>query len=103
MDIIFRKAVLRYLAEADTAKRIVESVDVDAYLEGRLAYNPRSLWIDPKAPGFAAYSTIVTDEELVRAYLGVKLTTDYGYPAIPEKLEFERTYKSVGRPGKGGR
>src|SRR5258708_3092501 len=104
MDPNFRRAVCRYLVETDTARRVVQTLDLDkANCEGRIKYNPQALWIDPKATGFSGYSTQITDEELVRAYLAVRLTTDYGYPARPDRLEFERTYKSVGRPGKGGR
>ncbi len=104
MDANFRRAIYKYIVETDTAKRIVQSIEFDASsAQGRVTYNPKSLWIDPAAPGFTAHSTLITDEELVRAYLAVKLTTDFGYPAKPDRIELERTYKSVGRPGKGGR
>lgn len=69
-----------------------------------ITYEPSGVWVDPSAPGFTGTAGRLTDEELVRAYLLLKLTGSYGYNASPEILEVERVYKPVGRPiGKGGR
>lgn len=104
MNLQFRLAIFGFIANTGGAKQIVKSLDYDGTTgEGTITYNPEGLTIDPAAPGFRGTTTRITDEELVRAYLAVRLTTQYGYPARPEKIEFERVYKSVGRPGKGGR
>ena len=60
--------------------------------------------MDDKAPGFRGFTTSLTDEELVRAYLLLRLCTEFGYVASPKVLQVETVYKPVGRPtGKGGR
>ena len=72
--------------------------------EEEITYEPSGVWVDPRAPGFTKTTCRLTDEELVRAYLLLKLAGPYGYKASPKILEVERVYKPVGRPiGKGGR
>ena len=77
---------------------------VDSITEDELTYNPAAVWIDPQAPGWRGTTTVLNDEELVRAYLLTKLAGYYGYTPAPEVFEVERVYQPVGRPtGKGGR
>ena len=79
--------------------RIIASIAQDS-----ITYDSSAVWVDPSAPGFTQTTCRLTDEELVRAWLLLKLTGSYGYEASPDVLEVERVYKPVGRPtGKGGR
>ena len=104
MDLPFRKKVIDSLAAEVEKGEILSELQFDAETgRGSIRYNTEAVWIDPLAPGFSGGKTALTDEELVRAFLLVRLVRDLGYPLGERKIELERTYKSVGRPGKGGR
>ncbi|MCY4375154.1 MAG: hypothetical protein OXC31_15450 [Spirochaetaceae bacterium] len=95
----FRNAVRTALNKHDNHRAIIKALS-----HTEITYQPNGVWVDPAAPGFTRTTTRITDEELVRAYLLLRLTATYGYKASPEILEVERVYKPVGRPtGKGGR
>ena len=70
---------------------------------GTIAYRTDAIAVDPSAPGFTNGKTRIGDEELVRAFLLVQLTSELGYAADGRRVLLERVYKAVGRPGKGGR
>lgn len=90
-----REAILAHSGH----NRIIASITPDS-----ITYESSGVWVDPSAPGFVQTTCRLTDEELVRAWLLLKLTRSYGYEASPHVLEVERVYKPVGRPtGKGGR
>ena len=92
---ILRQAIL----DSPDRQQIVASIS-----EKTVTYESSGVWVDPDAPGFTKTTCRLTDEELVRAYLLLKLAGPYGYNASPQILEVERVYKPVGRPtGKGGR
>ena len=76
---------------------------VAAISQKTITYEPSGVWVEPSAPEFTGTTGRLTDEELVRAYLLLKLTGSYGYTPSTAVLEVERAYKAVGRPGKGGR
>ena len=104
MDLALRNAIVQAITSNPNSSNVVTSINTDSSGAGTINYNLHNLWIDPDAPGFSAGTTTITDEELVRAYLLLRLTTYYQYPATPATLELERVYRPVGRPlGKGGR
>ncbi len=95
----YRDALMEHILANGDWHQVVASLSKD-----EITYEPSRVWVDPSAPGFTGTTCRVSDEELVRAYLLLKLTTCYGYDASPTVLEVERVYKPVGRPiGKGGR
>jgi hypothetical protein len=103
VDIALRKA-LRAAIEADPdRKEVVREISMDDEGVGFVEYEPAGLSVDSSAPGFTGTKTAIGDEELVRAYLLVKLIGEFAYPASPDVLQVEQAYKAVGRPGKGGR
>jgi type I restriction-modification system DNA methylase subunit len=104
MDILFRHAIADFIRALPQSSSVIDSIQIAPDGTGTVTYNSKGLWVDPNAPGFTNTTTQITDEEMVRAYLLVRLATTFGYPAKPEVLEVERVYKPVGRPqGKGGR
>ena len=104
VDVDLRRAIANAIAETPGSELIVKSLEMDAGGNGTVAYNPGAVWIDPSAPGFSGSATAITDEEMVRAYLLVRLVSTYEYPTETGTFEVERVYKPVGRPvGKGGR
>ena len=99
MENAYRDILTKAILSSPERHRIISSISSES-----VTYEPSGVWVDPSAPGFTVTTTRLTNEELVRAYLLVKLTDSYGYVASPEILEIERVYKPVGRPtGKGGR
>ena len=95
----YRETLKKAILDNEHRSQIVASIS-----EESISYEPLGVWVDPSAPGFKGSTTRLTDEELVRAYLLLKLIGPYGYSASAETLEIERVYKPVGRPtGKGGR
>lgn len=104
MDLNLRKALKSAIVSLSDSSKIIDGIQFDENDgSGTITYRQDAVWIDPKAPGFVQGSTAITDEELVRAYLLVRLVSEHGYAASSEVLEIERVYKAVGRPGKGGR
>ena len=92
---VLRAAILNH----PERHRIIAAISQDS-----ITYDSSAVWVDPSAPGFMQSTCRLTDEELVRAWLLLKLIGSYGYEASPDVLEVERVYKPVGRPiGKGGR
>ena len=99
MDDSYRQALKEAIRSSSAFSKIVSSMSDDT-----ITYNSSGVGIDEKTPGFSGSSTPVTDEELVRVYLLLRLHTEFGYAASPEVLRVEKVYKPVGRPtGKGGR
>ena len=99
MDDAYRQALNEAIRSSSAFSEIVSSMSDDT-----ITYNPSGVGVDEKTPGFSGSSTSVTDEELVRVYLLLRLRTEFGYTASPEVLRVEKVYKPVGRPtGKGGR
>ena len=95
----YRETLRKAILDNEDRRRVVASISDET-----ITYEPSRVWVDPSAPGFTNTTGRLTDEELVRAYLLLKLTGPYGYEASPEILEVEHVYKPVGRPtGKGGR
>ncbi len=105
MDLALREALVRAIQGHAGVTDVVADLEMSATGEGTIAYNTDKLWIDPSAPGFVSGRTRIGDEELVRAYLLLRLTQELGYDADGKRVELERTYRTVGRPGqgKGGR
>ena len=98
MDNDYRQALTNVINRHARRKEIITSID-DEYI----TYNTSGVWVDPQAPA-KGDSIKITDEELVRAYLLLKLITTYGYQASSQILKLEKVYEQVGRPtGKGGR
>ena len=99
MDKTYRQALIEAIRGSSAFSEIVSSMSDDT-----ITYNPSGVWVDDEAPGFSGSTTSLTDEELVRAYLLLKLHTEFGYKASHDVLQVEKVYKPVGRPtGKGGR
>ena len=99
MDEVFRQTLREVILGNAAFPEIVSSISEDT-----ITYNSSGVWVDGGAPGFSGYTTSLTDEELVRAYLLLQLCTEFGYVASPQVLRVETVYKPVGRPtGKGGR
>lgn len=99
MENEYREVLQQAILDSQDRPKVVADISQDT-----ITYEPSGVWVDPSAPGFMETTARLTEEELVRAYLLVKLTGSYGYEASPEILEVERVYKPVGRPiGKGGR
>ena len=99
MDSNYRATLRTAILENEDCSRVVSDLSED-----HITYEPSGVWVDPSAPGFTNSTVAVTDEELVRAYLLLRLIGSYGYDPSPGVLEVERVYKPVGRPtGKGGR
>ena len=99
MENEYREILRKSILDSHDRRRIVASISQET-----ITYEPSGVWVDPSAPGFTKTTGHLTDEELVRAYLLLKLAGPYGYKASPDILEVERVYKPVGRPtGKGGR
>lgn len=104
MNLALRKALAAAITGDPAHRQVITALSVKADGTGTITYNPAGAWVDPDAPGFSGTTTWVGDEELVRAYLLLRLVSGLAYPTGPEFLEIERTYKPVGRPtGKGGR
>ena len=99
MENEYRQTLRKAILDNEDRRRIIASIS-----EETITYESSGVWVDPSAPGFTNTTAGLTDEELVRAYLLLKLIGPYSYKASPEILELERVYKPVGRPtGKGGR
>ena len=99
MDEAYRQSLKEAILNSAAFPEIVSSISEDT-----ITYNSSGVWVDDKAPGFRGFTTSLTDEELVRAYLLLRLCTEFGYVASPKVLQVETVYKPVGRPtGKGGR
>ena len=94
----FRSKIVAALRKFPNFDSVVLELDLDENFKGRITYNDENVWVDPSAPGFQITRTNVTDEELVRCYLLLRLTTTYDYPESPATIEIERVYKPVGRP-----
>ena len=104
MNLAFRIAAVQAIKANRASRGVVTAIAMDAKGEGTITYNGGGLSVDAKAPGFNGTIVPITDEELVRAYLLVNLTTRLGYTADPKVLQVECVFKPVGRPiGKGGR
>jgi type I restriction enzyme M protein len=104
MDKDFRSKVVESLK---TNKAFNDAISIlefnDETCQGFIDYNKKSIKVKSSTPGFTGNKTRITDEELVRAFLTVKLISELGYDASDKIIEFEKSYKSVGRDGKGGR
>ena len=99
MDAAYRQALREAILDSPAFPTIVSSLSED-----KVTYNASGVWVDSKAPGFTGHTTSLTDEELVRAYLLLRLCTEFDYEPSPEVLRVETVYRPVGRPtGKGGR
>lgn len=104
MDLSLRKAIYEAISNDQASSRVIESIDFNDDGNGFINYNLSNVFIANNVPGFTAGRTSITDEEMVRAYLLLRLITHYQYPSTPQTLEVEKVYKPVGRPqGKGGR
>lgn len=104
MDIPLRTELRKKILSTPGHEETVLDITIDADGGGSVVYNRDRVAIDPAAPGFNAGATLLTDEEIVRAFLMVRLSVGLGYEADPGRLELEHVYKPVGRPvGKGGR
>ena len=103
MDLKLRNAIADVIQSEPTASSVISALNMKADGSGSITYNSKGVWVDPGAMSFSGATAVLGDEELVRAYLLVRLASFYGYQAKPEILEAERCYASVGRPGKGGR
>ncbi|WP_454149504.1 N-6 DNA methylase [Microbacterium lacticum] len=104
MDITLRSVLRERILSTPGHENTVLDITIGTDGAGIVSYNLANVWLDPSAPGFNAGSTALTDEEIVRAYLLVRLSEGLGYEADPGRLEIEHVYKPVGRPlGKGGR
>ncbi len=103
MDLELRRRLTDEVRNLGATHGLVRDVVLNDDGTGTVSYNPAKVWLDPAGRFTAGDTTAVTDEELVRAYLLTRLATNYGYDADPAILELERSYRSVGRPGKGGR
>ena len=99
MSVEYRDALREHILANQDWRQVVATLT-----QHEITYEPSGVWVDPSAPGFTGTTCRISDEELVRAYLLLKLTTSHGYNASPSVMEVERVYKPVGRPiGKGGR
>lgn len=103
MNILFRKKLYESILANSDYNKVIKEIKLNTDGSGYIQYNPDGVWVDPAAIGFTGTTTDIGDEELVRAELLVRLISKYKYDADPRVLEIERVYKSVGRPGKGGR
>ncbi|WP_020571593.1 restriction endonuclease subunit M [Neolewinella persica] len=104
MDIHFRRRIVSTLRRIGSGVNAVNSIEFDDITgAGSITYNNDYIFVSPSTIGFTGYTTPITDEECVRAYLAQKLLTVHGYAISPGIIEFERSYSSVGRDGKGGR
>lgn len=104
MDLQLRTALTKAIVAHPSHDRVISQLEFNPDGTGTIKYKIENVWIDPAAPGFSAGETRITDEELVRAYLLLKLSEDLGYEANGRRIEMEKVYKPVGRPmGKGGR
>ena len=104
MDIIFRREIIRFLREQDEFNKVISHLEFDENTaQGYIEYEKSSIKIKSNTPGFSSHKTKITDEELVRAYLALRLIRELGYEPNSNIIEFEKAYKSVGRDGKGGR
>jgi type I restriction enzyme M protein len=103
VDLELRKALRDAIEASAAGPRLVKAIELQEDGSGWIEYNEAGLSIDPSAPGFKQGRTAIGDEELVRAYLLTRLVEDLKYAADPQVLRLEQVYKSVGRPGKGGR
>jgi type I restriction enzyme M protein len=104
VDIELRKRLAEAIFAEPGHSKAIESLKISKNGTGSITYRSDSVWIAPEAPAFSVGRTEITDEEMVRAFLLVRLITKHGYPATPATIEIERSYKPVGRPiGKGGR
>ena len=102
MNLEFRREIVASI-RAHSGYGSILTLELDDELSGSITYNTERVWRDPSAPGFVGGRTKATDEELVRAYLTLRLGGDLSYATDGRTIEIERTYKAVGRPGKGGR
>src|SRR5690349_20300149 len=104
MDKTLRTVITQAINSSPQKNLVVSSINLSEEGTGTITYNSDNIWIDGNAPGFSGSTIQITDEEMVRAYLLLRLATTYGYPATRKTLEVEKVYKPVGRPtGKGGR
>ncbi|HXS48233.1 MAG TPA: N-6 DNA methylase [Solirubrobacterales bacterium] len=103
MDLALRKALKAAIEANPDGTKVVREIAMDEDGSGFVEYEASGLSIHPSAPGFTGTRTAIGDEELVRAYLLVKLVGQLAYPAGEDTLLLEEVYKAVGRPGKGGR
>ena len=74
----FRMAVANAILTHPRHAEVVTSIDLRYDATGTITYNTANLWVDPHAPGFTAGSTQVTDEEMVRAWLLLRLVSEIG-------------------------
>ncbi len=103
MNLTLRKKLYELIIGEKDHNKVIQEIKLNPDGSGYIQYNPNGVFVDPLAIGFNGTTTDIGDEELVRAELLVRLITKYKYDANPKILEIERVYKSVGRPGKGGR
>lgn len=103
MNIALRQELYRSIIVDPLHKKVIQEIKLNPDGTGHIQYNPSGVFVDPSAIGFTGTTTSIGDEELVRAELLVRLVSKYKYDASPKVLEIEKVYKSVGRPGKGGR
>ena len=104
MDITFRREMIKSLQEQDNLNKVISQLEFDEdTAQGFIEYEKSTIKIKSSTPGFSGHKIKITDEELVRAYLTLKLITELEYEASSKIIEFEKAYKSVGRDGKGGR
>ncbi len=103
MNLDFRKHIIDYILHHEKYKDVIENIVYNSDGTGKITYNTLNIFVDPSAMNFNGATTNIGDEELVRAYLILNLVSKYKYPLGATVIEIERTYKSVGRPGKGGR
>lgn len=68
--------------------------------EGYITYNPKAVNIDPEAPDFTGSTTLLNDEEFVRAVILLKLADEYGYALDAKRIDIEKVYQAPGRPKK---
>ncbi len=103
MDRDLRVAIADAILAHPDHDQVLQDLTLNEDGTGSITYRTSAFWIDPSAPGFTDGRTAVGDEELVRAYLLLQLSQELGYTADGRRIEVERVYKAVGRPGKGGR
>jgi type I restriction-modification system DNA methylase subunit len=104
MDVTFRREMIKFLREQSILNQVISEIEFDTdAAQGFIEYQRTAVKIASSTPGFVGQKAKITDEELVRAYLIVRLVAELGYEANSKIIEFEKSYKSVGRDGKGGR
>ena len=76
MDLKLRQALARAIMSTAGHTNVIANLSMRPDGAGTITYNGKGVWVDPNATSFNALTAQIGDEELVRAYLLVKLTFD---------------------------